>query len=231
MSAPTSTMSAHANVLSGLLMLGLAVLLGACANLPGGGDQVPVTTYLLDPESDWQATMNPAGPTLLVNQPGAAPGYTGTALVYVRQAPRLEQFAHHRWSDSPAAMLHPLLVRMAESSGLFRAVLTPQTRLPADRRLDTEIVRLRQRFAGETSDVELVLRARLVDLGERQLTACRVFVVTEPADSPDPTAGAAAANRAVARLLGELASFLATGLQAGSAENHGAGLSQGLDCS
>ena len=89
-----------------------------------------------------------AAPTLIVNPPHAAAGFDSPRIIYVREAHKLEYFAHSEWVDPPARMLAPLLVAAVENSGAFRAVVLTPSAAAGDLRLDTEIIRLQHEFAG-----------------------------------------------------------------------------------
>ena len=57
--------------------------------------------------------------------------------------------------------------------------------------------------------MRFALRARLLDGVERRVLASAAFEAVEPAPSDDPYGGVIAANRAVARVLDELAKWCA----------------------
>jgi cholesterol transport system auxiliary component len=128
-------------------------------------------------------------------------------MAYVRQPYEIEYFAASRWADTPARMLAPLLARALEQTGSFRAVVQPPTAAPADFRLDTEVVRLQQSFAGRPSRAELALRAQLTDLRGKRIVATRVFEDAENAASEDAGGGVVAANAALQRVLEQVADF------------------------
>lgn len=144
---------------------------------------------------------------LAVSPSHAAPGYDSTAMAYVQKTHALEHYATHRWADTPARMLGPLLTRTLEDTGSFRAVVQGPTGLPADLQLDTEIVHLRQSFLTKPSRVELTLRTQLVDVPARRVLATRYIEVVEDAPSDDAAGGVAAANAAVSRALAQVAAF------------------------
>jgi cholesterol transport system auxiliary component len=144
---------------------------------------------------------------LALSVPRAAPGYDSTAMVYVQKAHALERYAMHRWADTPARMLGQLLTRTLEDTGSFRAVVQAPSALPADLRLDSEIVQLRQSFLAKPSRIELTLRVQLVDVAGRRVLATRYVEVTQDAASDDAAGGVAAANGAVARALAQVAVF------------------------
>ena len=125
----------------------------------------------------------------------------------MREAHKLEYFAHSEWVDTPARMLAPLIVAAVENDGTFRAVVLTPTAAAGDMRLDTEILRLQQNFDGQPSRVRFTLRATMVDNVTREVLAWREFDATVAAASDDPYGGVVAANRAVQSVVRQLASF------------------------
>lgn len=191
----------------------VAALLSGCSGLPGSREAVPVRTYTLV----WQPGAQPTGGSgchsVLLSATRSGPGFGNADMVYVIKPHRLDRFANHRWTDSPARMLAPLLLRAVESSGLFRSAAAAPAPIRTDLRLDTEVLALQQTFDGPHSGVQLRLRAELYDLSSQALVASRVFDIEESASSNDPYGGVQAANRAVARLMTQLQAFLAAQLQ------------------
>ncbi|BAL27253.1 ABC-type transport auxiliary lipoprotein family protein [Azoarcus sp. KH32C] len=149
------------------------------------------------------------GPTLIVNPPHAASGFDSQRIIYVREAHKLEYFAHSEWVDTPARMLAPLIVSAVETSGAFRAVLLTPSAATGDLRLDAEITRLQHDFGSQPSRVRFTLRANIVDNKTRRVLALREFDETVAAASETPYGGVIAANRAVQAVLEQLAGFCA----------------------
>jgi cholesterol transport system auxiliary component len=150
-----------------------------------------------------------AAPTLIVNPPHAAAGFDSQRIIYVREAHKLEYFAHSEWVDTPPRMLAPLLVAAVENTGAFRAVVLTPSAAAGELRLDTEILRLQHDFGSPPSRVRFTLRAYIVDNTTRRVLAWREFDETVAAASEDPYGGVVAANRAVQAVLEHLASFCA----------------------
>lgn len=155
-----------------------------------------------------------AAPTLIVNPPHAAAGFDSSRIIYVREAHKLEYFAHSEWVDPPARMLAPLLVAAIESSGAFRAVVLTPSAATGDLRLDTEIIRLQQEFSTRPSRVRFTLRAYLIEDKTRRVLAWREFDSAVAAASDDPYGGVLAANQAVQAVLKDLAAFCAAATRA-----------------
>jgi cholesterol transport system auxiliary component len=151
----------------------------------------------------------PSGLTILVVQPRALQPYATPRFAYLLEDRELRYYARHEWIADPARMLHPAVIRAVEASGGFAAVIAPPTPANADIRLDLEILEMHQDFrSGDGSELVLRVRSQVVMLSSRRVVGTRVFEVREPA-ARNPIAGAAAADRAFARLLEELTAFTA----------------------
>ena len=198
-----------------LCAAGLWMTLAGCAAL--GPTTTPQPSfYSLDnaqinaPAATLTAPALPlTAPTLIVNPPHAASGITSQRIIYVREAHKLEYFAHSEWVDPPARMLAPLIVAAIDKSGVFRAVVETPSAAAGDLRLDTEIIRLQHDFQSRPSHVRFTLRAYLVEDKTRRVLGWREFDTTVPAASDNPYGGVIAANRAVQTVLEALAAFCA----------------------
>jgi len=190
--------------------LALAALATACSSLLPPPAPAP-SLHVLDaaPAAAAQAAQR-RELVLEVSAPKAWPGFDTAQMTYTRKAHALEYYANNRWADAPARMIGPLIARAVEQTGAFRAVLQPPTTVAADLRLSTELVRLQQNFSSKPSEIELVLHVQLVDVRARVVVATRTFEATEAAPSEDPHGGVIAANRALERLLAQVAAFCVT---------------------
>ena len=181
----------------------------ACGTLRTGGP-TPPAFYSLEGAMAAAPAPAPAGaPTLIVNPPHAAAGFDSPHIMYVREAHKLEYFAHSEWADPPARMLAPLLVAALEHTGAFHAVVQSPSAAAGELRLDTEIIRLQHEFQVQPSRVRFTLRAYLVDDNTRRVLAWREFDTALASASEDPYGGVVAANQAVQTVLAELAAFCA----------------------
>ncbi|HVB48892.1 MAG TPA: ABC-type transport auxiliary lipoprotein family protein [Burkholderiales bacterium] len=189
--------------------LAAGALLAGCAMLqPAPAETANI--YLLNALPKVSPQRRVSGKLVLaVSAPRAQPGFDTDQMVYVRRPHEIEHFAHSRWADTPARMLAPLLVRALLRGGGFRAVVQAPGPVEADLQLDTELVRLQQDFSARPSRIELTLRVQLIDLRHGRDLATREFDVVESAPSDNPYGGVLAANRALGRVLGQLAEFCA----------------------
>jgi cholesterol transport system auxiliary component len=192
-----------------VLATALVTLLAACSPLQPPRAEEPVL-HVLDVRPAVARATTPRDLVLEVGAPRAAPGFDSAALVYVQKPFVLDAFATHRWADTPARMIEAPLMRALEQTGLFRAVVPAPSGVPADLRLDTDLLRLQHNFASRPSRVELSLRFRLSDLRGRRVVAARVIDLEVAAASDDPAGGVDAANAALANALAQAAAFAVT---------------------
>ena len=148
-------------------------------------------------------------PTLVVSPPSAAAGFDSQRILYVRQAHKLEYYAHNEWVDTPARMLAPLIVSAAARGGAFSAVVLTPSIAAGDLQLDAEIRRLQHEFLGNPSRVRFTLHATILESATRRVIAAREFDAVAAAPSEDPYGGVLAANQAVRSVLASLAEFCA----------------------
>jgi len=166
-------------------------------------------TYVLSAPKTPQAPIatRPTSLTLLISTPKAAPGYDSPRMIYVDRAYQLSHFTKNRWADSPARMLTPLFLQSLQATRHFQAVVSAPYMGDTDLRLDTELLMLQQDFTQKPSQVRMVLVAQMINVKTNRILATRQFDLTEQAQQNDPYSGVVAANRIVARLLPQLATF------------------------
>lgn len=200
-----------------LSLLCLPLLLMACAGTLLPKPAAPPARFALD-AGPASATATAAttprlaaigAPSLTVELPRAAPGYDSRRMLYQRRPQQLEAFAFNEWVEPPAQMLAPMLVRALQGSGAFGAVMQSPSAVTTGWRLETELVRLHQDFGRRPSQVQLGLRAVLLNNRTREAVAWREFNISVNATSEDPVAGAAAAQEAAMQLAAAVAAFCA----------------------
>lgn len=185
-----------------LITIALASLLTACTALPA--PKVEDThNYLLDAKPLPETNIKKSERTILVGAMLSRPGFDTPRMAYLEKPLELEYFATHRWTDTPARMITPLIAQSLES-GFKNVVRNPQL---SDLRLDTELIRLQQDFTGKPVKIRLTLQAKLVSLRDKRVIASRLFDESEATESDTPYGGVVAANRALARLLSGLDEF------------------------
>ena len=189
-----------------IVVLVMPALVAGCSALPSPKIEEPVL-HVLDARPAIPRAPVTRDVVLEVGVPRAAPGFDTTALLYVQKPFVLDAFATHRWADAPAHMIGPPLMRALEQTGYFRALVPAPAGVPADLRLDTELIRLQQNFTTRPSRVELSLRFRLLDLRARRVVGARLVDVDVDAPSDNPDGGVVAANTALANALAQAVAF------------------------
>ena len=144
---------------------------------------------------------------LLVAMPKAAPGFDSNRIAYSREPLKLDYYNDSGWSDTPAKMLLPILVRAFETTGAFKAVVSPPAPGLADLRVDVDVIRLQQEFMTQPSKVRLTARIKVLDMKSRHVLGTQVFEAVEPAPSENAYGAVRATNAAVQKILGEMVPF------------------------
>lgn len=144
---------------------------------------------------------------LLVTVSKEAPGFDSNRIAYTREPPKLDYYRDSVWSDTPAKMLLPILVRAFESSGAFKAVVSPPSPALADVRVAVDVIRLQQEFMTRPSQVRLITRLKVVEMKSGHVLETRLFEAVAPAPSENAAGAARAANAVVQQVLNEMVPF------------------------
>ncbi|MCR4331902.1 MAG: ABC-type transport auxiliary lipoprotein family protein, partial [Sulfuricaulis sp.] len=166
------------------LTLVSATLLVGCTGLQAPRVDSP-NLYVLDARSTLKVAPVKRDLVLAVSMPRARPGFDTPRMAYLRQPHELDYFVTSRWVDTPSRMLGPLLAQALEQTGSFRAIVQTPGVIPADIRLDTELIRMQQEFRTQPSRVQLTLRAQLIDVVGKRVIAVMLFDESENATSDD----------------------------------------------
>lgn len=186
----------------------LALTAAGC--LSSRSESQPAHTYRLslDPERTEVRPTDINGPILQVSLPLAEPGFETARMVYLKRPYELEHYALNQWADQPARMFASLMVQALGRTGSWRAVVPAPGSIRGDFRLDSYGFALQQEFMQDPSLVRVTVRAQLVETKESRVVGTRAFEAVEKAQSNDAYGGVVAANRAIAVLLEEIASWL-----------------------
>lgn len=199
----------------GIVRLTLLLMITACSL--GPTETTAPRSYFLKPEISWK---NPQGSgarigasVLLINQPKAQAGFDTPRMAYLLRPYEINYYAFNQWADTPARLLHQVLVENLDQTGLWSAVLQAPGALPAQFRLDCDNLILEQQFFANPSRIRLALRAQLIETKKQSILAIRYFELLEPAPSEDAYDDVLAANQATAKLLAQMAEWLDNALR------------------
>ncbi len=187
----------------------LALALSACQLPPVGGRASPQLYQLALDESPVTAASGEGNGILVIERPQAAPGYDTARIAYQVAAHELRYYRESRWADTPSRMLEPALVDALESSGLFRAVVSPTSTVAPDYQLATDLLLVQQRFDSDgNSHARLRMRITLLDLRSDEVLGTRMIDIRKPAPTPDASGGVIAANQALQEAVRQLQPFI-----------------------
>lgn len=199
----------HKRIRNGVLLAGMVHLAAGCTIFPEAPNQ-PVRSYLFTPDfaaGKWPSCASPLG-VLVVGLPDEQGGTNTTGIAYLLRPHEIRYYAYNQWAESPARLLMPLMIQAAEKTNCFGTVAHAAAAVRDDFRLDSEILQWQQEFFSNPSRVRLSFRAQLVESQKRQVIAARRFELIEEAPSDDAYGAVIASNRAVNRLLGEIAEWI-----------------------
>jgi cholesterol transport system auxiliary component len=194
---------------NGVLLAVLFHLAAGCTIFPEAPNQ-PVRSYVItrDFSADkWPSCTSPHG-VLVVSLPQEQGGTNTSGIAYLLRPHEIRYYAYNQWAESPARLLMPLMVQAMEKTNCWGTVTHAAAALRDDFRLDSEILQWQQEFFSNPSLVRLSFRAQLVESQKREVIAARRFEIIEEAPSGDAYGAVIASNRAVNRLLGEIAEWI-----------------------
>jgi cholesterol transport system auxiliary component len=201
-------MSVRLYMVIGVEIISLA--LAGCLSLPH--EERPIHTFVLSRDISTGKAVIPEGKpkagTLVVSVPVAQAGFDTPRMAYTQRPYEVSYYATHQWADSPPRMLTPILIQALEQTGDWRAVVPMPTSLRGDHRVEIDQLALAQDFLRKPSQVRVTLRLQVIKLPEYLVLGTSLFDVVEEAMTDDAYGGAVAANRAVERLVKEVAGWL-----------------------
>lgn len=140
--------------------------------------------------------------SLVVEGVAAGELYDGTALVFSRSPGMRSRYQHASWTERPALRVARLVQRELQARGGFRDVTLADSGVAPDLMLTLTLVELYHDVPANEMRVEL--GAALVDWQRRRLVASENWRLAEALASADAAGAAAAAGRAMTRLLDEV---------------------------
>ena len=200
----------RASKIAPIVSFALFVLSSAC--VLGPTETSAPRSYFLNPEISWK---NPHGygertgrAVLLITQPKAQAGFDTARMAYLVRPYEVNYYAFNQWADTPAHLLHRIMVENLDKTGLWSAVVQTPGIVPAQYRLDCDNLVLEQQFFFRPSRVRLSVRAQIIETQRQAILATRYFDVLEVAPTDDAYGGVLAANHAAEKLIIEMAAWL-----------------------
>lgn len=167
----------------------------------------PLNKYLLNKIPTCSITKKPRSTILLVPLPETRPVYNTTQMAYRLRPYQIAYFSQNEWAETPAHMLHSLLVQTLTNTGYFKAIVEPPYGGRYDYTLNTEILEILQDYSCKTPVFIISVRAQIIKTSTNQVINTRQFSVIQAIPQGSPYGGVFAGNRATAQILESIAEF------------------------
>lgn len=166
----------------------------------------PPTTYALNEVPAVHQSYR-SGKIIMVMIPDANPYYRTTEMAYEIKPHQVSYFTRNAWAEPPAKMLQPLVVKTLQNTHHYRAVVSPPVTGNYDYMLTTQILVLRANLDNRAAVYEVTIRAQMFNAHSNRAVATKDITVYEPIIGCTFYNKVQAANRAVAKVLAQIARF------------------------
>lgn len=163
-----------------------------------------INEYVVDTVSYGIHTHRGTTKTLAVSLPTANAIYRTKEMAYSIKPHEINYFAKNRWAETPAQMLHPLMIQTLQNAHHFKVVAPPTGIGRYDLLLSTQVLKFYQDFCESGSVFRLTVRAQMIKVSNGKVLASKEFTVIEPAPCANPYGGVIAANRSTEKMLSQL---------------------------
>ena len=117
-----------------LMSLCLVFFVGACVGLEQPSNKIEF--YTLEYQPPQMNGLRPISPVIRIERFGVAPPYNTNRIIYRDKSFRRDAYVYHKWRISPGDLVTYSLGRDMKESGLFKAVLSPDSRIPSSHILE-----------------------------------------------------------------------------------------------
>ena len=184
-----------------VVVLAFAFLAG-CINLKQPSYKIDY--FALEYEPRPVGNLKPLSHVLKVNRFRADPVYNTTQMIY-RDGPfKREAYTYHKWRTNPGDLVSSLLARDIQRSGLFKAVVSHESRLSATYVLEGSVDEFLESNRDGALQAVLTVTTTLVAAGERDMTKNvlfqKTFHATKPFKEKSPQGLAEAMSQAMAQV-------------------------------
>ncbi len=192
----------------GVLFLCFCLFINGCVNFRETTQAEKTTYYTLEYDPAAPSHLQPLSAVIRVKRFGVAPTYDTNRIVYRKEAFERDAYVYHKWRDNPGEIVTFFLSRDMRESGLFEAVLSPNSRVPASHILEG---RVDEFFESDARDgweavlsVSIILTAvDPVEVGKKSLFQ-KSYHRREPCREKTPKALAEAMSHAMSEVSSEI---------------------------
>ncbi len=164
--------------------------------------------YTLEYETPMPKDPAPVNEIIRVFRFDVAPAYNTNQLVYRDQAYKRQTYHYHKWRANPADLVSYYLARDLTQSGLFKAVLTYDSKIPSTCLLEGTLDEFYEWDMTPSWMAALTVTVTLMAENEpditRRVLLQKTYRAREPCEQKNPRFLAEAMSRAMARISGEI---------------------------
>ncbi len=188
------------------LVLSFSLLFGACSSVKQPGSRIQFYTLEYDPPK--MDEIKPLNLVIRMERFGVAPTYNTSRIIYRDGSFKRDAYFYYKWRANPGDLVTHFLSRDMKQSGLFKAILPPNTRFPFSHKLEGTVDEFFEWDKEE--NWEAILSVNIVFMGEngaaneKMILFQKTYRAQEPCKQKNPTALAEAMSRAMAEISGEI---------------------------
>ena len=189
----------------------VGLLLGGCSGMfapvampeiqnyqitPAGGDIKAASCARVNKES-----------TLQITRMRAEAPYETTKMFYSKGQYQLDSYSYNQWAAFPTQMLSYAVFQKVMQSCIYKSVVSGEFMTVSNYTLNTKLLELKQIINGDSSVVNLIIIAQLIENKSDSVIRSKTFVV-KANSSPNPKAYVVSVNQATSEFLAQLTNWL-----------------------
>ena len=165
-----------------LFLLAFLLVLGACTGIEK--PRAKIDFYTLEYESPEKTGRMPIPAVLKMQRFSVAPDYNTDRIIYRDRSFRRNSYTYHKWRSNPGDLVTHLLARDMIRSGMFKAVLTYDSRSSASYTLEGSVNEFLERDLEDRWEAVLSLDITLLSESNPDTSKCIIFQKTYCSDAP-----------------------------------------------
>ena len=191
-------------------LLVLLLLFGACINLKQPQNKIEFYTLEYDPPQI--AERNPLPLVIRMDRFSVAPTYNSHRIIYRDRSFKRDAYVYYKWRANPGDLVTYFLSRDTKQSGLFKAVLTHDSRFPSSHSLEGSVDEFFQWEMDEIWKAVLTVSITLMAENEPDITKRVLYQKTyrsqEACGEKNPRSLAEAMSGAMSKISGEMIKYI-----------------------
>lgn len=188
------------------LFLGTTLLLESCLNLKQPSHKIEFYTLEYDPPQ--VADFKPLPLVIRLERFSVAPEYNSERIIYRDKSFKRDAYVYFRWRANPSDLVTSFLSRDIKQSGLFKAVLSFDSRLPSSYLVEGSVDEFFEWDSEERWEailsVSITLMAENDPDSSKRILFQKNYHTSEPCNQKNPRAIAEAMSQAMSKISKEI---------------------------